>query len=370
MALRFAVEARDGQARTGTLTLPHGTVRTPAFMPVGTRASVKGVRPGEVEECGADIVLGNAFHLWLRPGCEVIAAHGTLHDFMGWQRPILTDSGGFQVFSLATLRRVSEEGVAFADPVSGARRFLTPELSMQIQDELGADIVMQLDECLALPAAAERVEQAMERSLRWARRCREAWERGRRRGALFGIIQGGTLPALRERSLRGLTELDCEGYAIGGLAVGEGHAEMYATLERLVPQMPADRPRYLMGVGRPEDILEGVRCGVDMFDCVMPTRNARNGFLFTSQGPLRIRNARYRHDVAPPDPQCGCYTCRHFSRAYLHHLDRCSELLGLHLNTIHNLWYYQRLMQDIRAAIASGTFMQLHEKFHARPQQP
>lgn len=364
MAMEFRIEATDGQARTGRLVFARGEVRTPAFMPVGTRGTVKAVRPEEVGEAGADIVLGNTFHLWLRPGTEVIRAHGTLHDFMNWHRPILTDSGGFQVFSLSTLRKIEEEGVTFADPITGSKMFLSPEISMQVQRDLGSDIVMQFDECVALPAGRERVEQAMELSLRWALRCKDEFSRLDNPNSLFGIIQGGTDRELRERSLEGLTEIGFDGYAIGGLAVGESKEDMYSEIAHIAPIMPPDRPRYLMGVGRPEDILEGVVNGVDMFDCVMPTRNARNGYLFTSQGTLKIRNAQYKDDTSPPDPQCSCYTCRHYTRAYLHHLDKCGEMLGSHLNTIHNLWHYEHFMQDIRDAITAGRLDDFYQKFH------
>lgn len=364
MKLQFKIDATDGKSRTGKLVFERGEVRTPAFMPVGTLGTVKGIRPEQVEELGADILLGNTFHLWLRPGTDVIKAHGDLHDFMHWDKPILTDSGGFQVFSLSTLRKVTEEGVKFSHPINGSKLFLSPEISMQVQFDLGSDIVMQFDECIGLPADFKRMQDAMELSLRWAERCKNEFERLGNENSIFGIIQGGTDESLRERSLKGLTDIDFDGYAIGGLAVGEPKDVMYKSLAHIAPLMPIDKPRYLMGVGRPEDILEGVMNGVDMFDCVMPTRNARNGHLFTSEGVVKIRNAKYAKDIAPLDPNCGCYTCRHFSRAYLHHLDKCGEMLGAHLNTIHNLWYYEHFMADIRAAIAEHRLLDFYEKFH------
>lgn len=357
--MEFKIHATDGKARTGELIFPRGVVRTPAFMPVGTLGTVKGIRPEQVKELGADILLGNTFHLWLRPGTEVIKAHGDLHDFMHWDKPILTDSGGFQVFSLAGLRKVTEEGVKFSHPINGSKLFLSPEVSMQIQHDLGSDIVMQFDECIGLPAPYDRMESAMELSLRWARRCRDEFLRLGNKNNLFGIIQGGSNEGLRERSLKGLIDIDFEGYAIGGLAVGEPKDVMYKALAHIAPIMPDNKPRYLMGVGRPEDILQGVLSGVDMFDCVMPSRNARNGHLFTSQGVIKIRNAKYTKDTSPLDPKCDCYTCRNFSKAYLHHLDKCNEILGAHLNTIHNLHYYEHFMADIRQAISQGSL----EKF-------
>ena len=370
MAMEFKILARDGLARRGELHFARGVVRTPAFMPVGTLGTVKTMRPEQVSENGADILLGNTFHLWLRPGTDVIKAHGDLHDFMHWDKPILTDSGGFQVFSLATIRKVTEEGVKFKNPISGAPLFLSPEISMQIQYDLGSDIVMQFDECIALPAEHKRMREAMELSLRWAQRCRDEFDRLDNKNSLFGIIQGGTDEGLREASLKGLTDIGFDGYAIGGLAVGEPKEVMYKALAHIAPIMPTERPRYLMGVGRPEDIIEGVLHGVDMFDCVMPSRNARNGHLFTSQGVVKIRNAKYKMDTSPLDPNCDCYTCRNFSKAYLHHLDKCNEILGAHLNTIHNIHFYEHLMADIRSAIESGKLEEFADNFYAQQGLP
>ena len=370
MAMEFKILARDGLARRGELHFARGVVRTPAFMPVGTLGPVKTMRPEQVSENGADILLGNTFHLWLRPGTDVIKAHGDLHDFMHWDKPILTDSGGFQVFSLATIRKVTEEGVKFKNPISGAPLFLSPEISMQIQYDLGSDIVMQFDECIALPAEHKRMREAMELSLRWAQRCRDEFDRLDNKNSLFGIIQGGTDEGLREASLKGLTDIGFDGYAIGGLAVGEPKEVMYKALAHIAPIMPTEKPRYLMGVGRPEDIIEGVLHGVDMFDCVMPSRNARNGHLFTSQGVVKIRNAKYKMDTSPLDPNCDCYTCRNFSKAYLHHLDKCNEILGAHLNTIHNIHFYEHLMADIRSAIESGKLEEFADNFYAQQGLP
>lgn len=354
--MKFAIGARDGAARRGTLNLPHGLVETPVFMPVGTYGTVKGTSPDELEDLGAQIVLGNAFHLWLRPGLDVIDLHGGLHGFMNWGRPILTDSGGFQVFSLGALRRISEEGVHFSSPVNGDRLFLTPEESIRIQRSLNSDIAMVFDECTPYPATEDEAEKSMLLSLRWAARSLNAWSSGSANGnTLFGIVQGGMYESLREESLAGLNQLGFEGFAIGGLSVGEPKADRSRILRHTVPLLPAEKPRYLMGMGTPEDIVEGVCAGVDMFDCVMPTRNARNGWLFCRHGDVKIRNARHRTDTAPLDPLCGCYTCRHFSRAYLHHLQKANEMLGARLNTIHNLHYYQDLMRDLRSAIEAGT---------------
>ena len=347
--MQFTVQAEHGMARRAALRFPRGVVDTPAFMPVGTYATVKGMLPRDLEEIGAQIVLGNTFHLMLRPGTEVIRALGDLHGFMGWKYPILTDSGGFQVFSLGAMRKISEQGVEFQSPVDGDRVLLDPEISMRVQRDLGADIVMVFDECTPYPASEAQARESMELSLRWAARSKLA-HRGNP-AALFGIVQGGMYPALRSISLAGLRELDFDGYAIGGLSVGESKAEMLHVLDHLAPLMPMDRPRYLMGVGTPLDILAAVARGIDMFDCVLPTRNARNSHLFTSRGALRIRNAVNRTSDLPVDPDCACYTCRNFSRGYLHHLDRCNEILGSQLNTIHNLFFYQRLMRDIRQAI-------------------
>jgi queuine tRNA-ribosyltransferase len=351
--MRFSVLATAGHARRGRLELVHGVVETPVFMPVGTYGTVKAMAPDELVEIGAQIVLGNTFHLWLRPGLDVIAAHAGLHRFMGWDRPILTDSGGFQVWSLGPLRRVQEEGVAFASPVNGDKLFLTPELSMQIQRTLDSDIVMVFDECTPYPAAHEDAGESMELSLRWARRSREEFDRIRNVNALFGIVQGGMYEDLRDASLAGLVEIGFDGYAIGGLSVGEPKEEMLRVLAHTGPRLPAASPRYLMGVGTPEDLVAGVCAGVDMFDCVMPTRNARNGWLFTRFGDVKIRNARHKADTGPVDPTCGCYACRHFSRGYLHHLNRTNEILGARLATIHNLYYYQQLMAGLRDAIAA-----------------
>ena len=345
--------ARCGAARRGRLTLAHGVVETPIFMPVGTYGTVKAMSPAELDELGAQIILGNTFHLWLRPGTDVIAAHDGLHRFVGWDKPILTDSGGFQVWSLGELRKVREEGVTFASPVNGDRLLLTPERSMEIQSTLNSDIVMVFDECTAYPVTHEEAERSMELSLRWAARSKAAHEGNP--NALFGIVQGGMYEDLRDRSANALSALGFDGYAIGGLSVGEPKSEMLRVLAHTAPQLPDDKPRYLMGVGTPEDLVAGVMASIDMFDCVLPTRNARNGWLFTRFGDVRIRNARHRHDTAPLDATCTCYTCRHFSRAYLHHLQRVNEILGARLATIHNLHYYLTLMGEIRAAIEAGT---------------
>ncbi len=362
--MQFRLLASDGEARRGRLEFPRGTVQTPAFMPVGTYGTVKGMSPRDIRDSGAEILLGNTFHLWLRPGTDVIERHGGLHGFMGWDGPILTDSGGFQVFSLGDRRRVSEAGVEFRSPVDGARVFLDPERSMAIQRSLDADVVMIFDECTPYPATEAEARQSMELSLRWARRSRAA--HGDSDAALFGIIQGGMYSTLRDASLAGLEEIGFDGYAIGGLSVGEPKEAMLGVLDGLRGRLPVDHPRYLMGVGTPADLLEGVRRGVDMFDCVMPTRHARNGYLFTSTGNLKIRNARHKTSTAPVEEGCGCYTCRHFSRAYLHHLDKCNEILGSQLNTIHNLHYYQQHMAAIRAAIEAGTLAAYADEFYAR----
>jgi len=347
--MRFEVTATDGAARRGRMTLPHGVVDTPAFMPVGTYGTVKAVSPLELKELGAQIVLGNTFHLWLRPGVEVIAAHGGLHRFMGWDGPILTDSGGYQVYSLGALRKITEEGVRFQSPVNGDPCFLTPEESMRIQRALNADIVMVFDECTPYPAGVELARDSMRLSLRWAARSRRAHENNG--NALFGIVQGGMHKELRDQSLAGLKDIGFDGYAIGGLSVGESKREMLRILKHTAPQLPADRPRYLMGVGTPRDIATAVASGIDLFDCVLPTRNARNGWVYTRRGVIKLRNARYRDDLKPLDDACACYTCRNFTRAYLHHLERVNEILGARLNTLHNLHYYQELMCDLRAAI-------------------
>ena len=361
--MQFSLIARAGAARRGRLTLAHGTVETPVFMPVGTYGTVKAMTPGELVGLGAEIVLGNTFHLWLRPGLAVIAAHEGLHRFMGWPRSILTDSGGFQVFSLGALRRISEEGAAFASPVNGDRLLLTPEKSMEIQRTLDSDIVMVLDECTSWPVTHAVAEASMERSLRWAARSKVA--HAGNRNALFGIVQGGMFADLRERSVAGLVATGFDGYAIGGLSVGEPKEEMLRTLVDTAPRLPADRPRYLMGVGTPEDLVAGVAAGIDMFDCVLPTRNARNGWLFTRTGDLRIRNARFRDDTGPVDSTCACDTCRHFSRAYLHHLQRVNEILGARLATLHNLHYYLTLMREMREAIEAGSLPDWTARFAA-----
>ncbi|WP_445621865.1 tRNA guanosine(34) transglycosylase Tgt [Kushneria sp. Sum13] len=362
--MRFERMATDGRARRGRLTFPRGSIETPAFMPVGTYGTVKGMTPKDVEAIGAEIILGNTFHLWLRPGTEVIEAHGDLHDFAQWHKPILTDSGGFQVFSLGDMRKITEQGVHFRSPVNGAKVFMGPEESMAVQRSLGSDIVMIFDECTPYPATFEEAKTSMELSLRWAQRSLDA--HGDSPSALFGIIQGGMYRELRERSLEGLEQIGFDGLAIGGLSVGEPKEEMIKVLDYLPGLMPDDKPRYLMGVGRPEDLVEGVRRGVDMFDCVMPTRNARNGHLFTFDGVIRIRNAVHRHDTRALEEGCDCYTCQNFSRAYLHHLDRCGEMLGAQLNTIHNLRHYQQLMSGLRGAIEAGTLADFVAAFYAR----
>ena len=366
--MQFEVLATDGKARRGRLTFPRGVVETPAFMPVGTYGTVKGMLPRDIEDIGAHMILGNTFHLWLRPGTEVIRKHGDLHDFMQWQGPILTDSGGFQVFSLGAMRKIKEEGVYFSSPVDGAKVFMGPEESMQVQRELGSDVVMIFDECTPYPADLDTARRSMELSLRWAQRSKNAHEGNP--SALFGIVQGGMHEDLRARSLEGLCEIGFDGLAICGLSVGEPKEDMIRILDFLPPLMPPEKPRYLMGVGKPEDLVEGVRRGVDMFDCVMPTRNARNGHLFTDSGVVKIRNAVHRHDDSPLDSGCDCYTCRHFTRSYLHHLDKCGEMLGSMLNTIHNLRHYQRLMDGLRGAIQQGTLTDFVDNFYARLGQP
>jgi queuine tRNA-ribosyltransferase len=350
--MKFTVTGADGAARRGRLDTAHGSIDTPAFMPVGTYGAVKGMSPQEVRDLGAQIILGNTFHLWLRPGLEVIAAHRGLHRFIGWNGPILTDSGGFQVFSLGKLRKISEEGVKFQSPVNGDACFLTPEESMRIQRVLDSDIVMAFDECTPHPATHEEAHHSMRLSMRWAARSRAAHEGNP--NALFGIVQGGMYEDLRDESLRELTAIGFDGYAIGGLSVGEPKADMLRILRHTAPRLPADRPRYLMGVGTPADIVAAVSAGIDMFDCVLPTRNARNGWLYTRHGVIKLRNARYRDDLAPLDADCACYTCRNFTRAYLHHLQRVNEMLGARLNTLHNLHYYQELMAGLREAITAG----------------
>jgi queuine tRNA-ribosyltransferase len=350
--MEFEVLATDGAARRGRLSFARGIVDTPAFMPVGTYGTVKAMTPEELRTAGAQIILGNTFHLMLRPGVDIVRAHGGLHGFMHWDGPILTDSGGFQVFSLGKMRRIAEQGVEFQSPVDGARVFLGPEEAMAVQAALGSDIAMIFDECTPFPATEEEARASMDLSLRWAKRSRAAW--GAERGALFGIVQGGMYPALRRASLAGLTEIGFDGYAVGGLSVGEPKDEMLRVLDDLAPRMPADRPRYLMGVGTPLDLVEAVSRGMDMFDCVLPTRNARNGWYFTHDGAVKIRNSRYASDTSPLDPACDCYTCRNYSRAYLRHLHQCNEILGSRLGTLHNLHFYQSLMRTLRDAITAG----------------
>ena len=366
--MQFNVSATDGKARRGEMIFPRGKVQTPAFMPVGTYGTVKGMLPRDIVEIGAEIILGNTFHLMLRPGTEVIKAHGDLHDFTQWQGPILTDSGGFQVFSLGDMRKITEEGVKFKSPIDGSPVFIDPEKSIQVQHDLGSDVVMIFDECTPYPATEKEAYDSMQLSMRWAERSKAA--HGDNPSALFGIVQGGMYESLRDESLKGLVEIGFDGYAIGGLSVGEPKEDMIRVLEHLADTMPADRPRYLMGVGKPADLVEGVRRGIDMFDCVMPTRNARNGHLFTSTGVIKIRNARHRHDTAPLDAECDCYTCTNFSRGYLHHLEKCGEILGAQLNTIHNLRYYQTLMAGLREAIADGYLDEFTEEFYAKQTQP
>ncbi|MBL8510176.1 MAG: tRNA guanosine(34) transglycosylase Tgt [Betaproteobacteria bacterium] len=369
MTVEFQLLNTHQQARRGRLTLAHGVIETPVFMPVGTYGTVKAMSPLELEEIGARIVLGNTFHLWLRPGLDVIAKHQGLHRFMAWQRPILTDSGGFQVWSLGALRKITEEGVAFQSPVNGDKCFLSPEVSMQIQHTLNSDIVMIFDECTAYPSTVDAAAESMRLSLRWAARCKQEFLRLNNQNALFGIVQGGMFETLRDESLAGLTDIGFHGYAIGGLSVGEPKEDMLRILTHLGPKLPANKPRYLMGVGTPEDLVEGVSRGVDMFDCVMPTRNARNGWLFTRFGDIKIRNARHRDDTRPLDETCGCYTCRNFTRSYLHHLQRTNEILGARLNTIHNLYYYQQLMAGMRAALYNNTFEAFVVQFYADRQR-
>ena len=369
MSLEFTLKKTSGKARRGEMKLNHGVVQTPIFMPVGTYGTVKAMAPNELEEIGSQIILGNTFHLWLRPGLDVIEKHGGLHKFMGWNKPILTDSGGFQVFSLKGLRKITEEGVKFASPINGDKLFLTPEVSMQIQRVLNSDIVMVFDECTPYkindrPATEAEAAQSMRMSLRWAKRSKDEFVRLGNSNALFGIVQGGMYEHLREESLRGLVDIGFHGYAVGGLSVGEPKEEMHRIMEKIVWQLPQDKPRYLMGVGTPEDLVEGVSQGIDMFDCVMPTRNARNGWLFTRYGDLKIRNSKYKDDLRPLDSTCDCYACRNFSRAYLHHLQKVNEILGARLNTIHNLHYYLHLMQEIRDALDADRFEQWKQEFY------
>jgi queuine tRNA-ribosyltransferase len=368
--LGFQLLATDGRARLGRITLNHGEVPTPIFMPVGTYGAVKTMAPRNLEEVGAKIILGNTFHLWLRPGTAVFDRFGGLHDFNGWHQPILTDSGGFQVWSLGKMRKITEEGVRFASPIDGAKLMLTPEESMRIQRSLNSDIAMVFDECTPYEidgriATIDEAASSMRLSLRWARRSRDAFDEQKNPNALFGIVQGGMFEDLRDESLAGLLDVGFHGYAIGGLSVGEPKEDMLRVLDHLAPRLPAQAPRYLMGVGTPEDLVAGVGMGVDMFDCVMPTRNARNGWLFTRFGDIKIRNAKHRDDPRPLDERCGCHTCRHFSRAYIHHLNRVDEILGAHLSTLHNLHYYLELMAGMREAIGAGRFETFRAAFHA-----
>jgi queuine tRNA-ribosyltransferase len=362
--MSFKVSQTDGLARRGEIDFPRGKIQTPAFMPVGTYGTVKGMLPKDIEEIGADIILGNTFHLMLRPGTDIVEKHGTLHDFIQWDKPILTDSGGFQVFSLGDMRKISEKGVTFKSPISGSKVELTPEISMEVQRKLGSDIVMIFDECTPYPATEEEARSSMELSMRWAERSKQA--HGDNPSALFGIVQGGMYEHLRDESLEGLANIGFDGYAIGGLSVGEPKEEMMKVLDHIGYKMPEDKPRYLMGVGKPEDLVESVRRGIDMFDCVMPTRNARNGHLFTSTGVIKIRNSAHKEDPSPLDEQCDCYTCKNFSRSYLHHLDKCKEMLGAQLNTIHNLRYYQNLMSGLRQAIEQGKLSAFVDTFYAQ----
>ena len=366
--MKFDLKKTEGKARRGTLSFPRGDIQTPAFMPVGTYGSVKGMLPRDVKDTGAEIILGNTFHLWLRPGIDIVKSAGSLHNFMQWDKPILTDSGGFQVFSLGKMRKITEKGVTFRSPVNGDKVELTPEKSMEIQAALGSDIVMIFDECTPYPATHKEAKDSMEMSLRWAKRSKDA--HGDSESALFGIIQGGMYEDLRDVSLAGLTDIEFDGYAIGGLSVGEPKEDMVRILDHLAHKMPEDKPRYLMGVGKPEDLVEGVRRGVDMFDCVMPTRNARNSHLFIDTGVLKLRNAANKTDHGPIDETCDCYTCQNFSRAYLHHLDKCKEIQGSTLNTIHNLHFYQTVMAGLRKALEEGTLSDFVEEFYAKRGKP
>ncbi|MCG7530063.1 tRNA guanosine(34) transglycosylase Tgt [Psychrobium sp. MM17-31] len=364
--MKFELKNTDGRARRGQLQFDKGTVETPAFMPVGTYGTVKGMTPEEVGDSGAEILLGNTFHLWLRPGMEVMREHGGLHQFMNWNGPILTDSGGFQVFSLGKMRKITEAGVTFNSPVNGDKVFMDAEVSMEIQYDLNSDIVMIFDECTPYPASWEDAKKSMEMSLRWAKRSRDKFDELKNPNALFGIVQGGVYEDLRDISLEGLTDIGFDGYAVGGLAVGEPKEDMHRILRHVLPKLPTDKPRYLMGVGKPEDLVEGVRRGIDMFDCVMPTRNARNGHLFTTTGIVKIRNAKHKMDTSPLDSECDCYTCKNYSRGYLHHLDKCNEILGARLNTIHNLRFYQRVMQELRDAIEANRLEEYVTEFYTR----
>lgn len=370
MKLNFDLRNTSGSARRGQITFGKYKAQTPLFMPVGTYGTVKGMTPEEVKDIGAEIILGNAFHLWLHPGSEVIKMHGDLHDFMNWHAPILSDSGGFQVFSLGGIRRVTEEGVYFRNPVNGDKVFIDAEKSMEIQNDLGSDIAMVFDECLSYPSTYQEAKRSMDMSLRWALRSKNHFEKIKSPNSLFGIVQGGIYEDLRKASVRGLTGIGFDGYAVGGLAVGEPKSDMFRVLEDVCPQLPVHKPRYLMGVGKPEDLVEGVIRGIDMFDCVLPTRNARNGHLFVTGGVVKIRNSRYRKDTTPLDAECDCYTCKKYSRSYLHHLNRRSEILGARLNTIHNLRYYQRLMAGIRYAIEGHFFDHFVQDFYCYSSVP
>jgi queuine tRNA-ribosyltransferase len=366
--MKFELDKTDGRARRGRLIFDRGVVETPAFMPVGTYGTVKGMTPEELEKTGAQICLGNTFHLMLRPGTTIIRQHGDLHDFMNWDKPILTDSGGFQVFSLGDLRKITEEGVTFRSPINGEKILLTPEKSMDVQRDLGSDIVMIFDECMPYPATEQEARLSMEMSLRWAKRSKD--HHADNPSALFGIIQGGMYEDLRDISLEGLEEIGFDGYAIGGLSVGEPKEDMIRIIDHTAPKIPEDKPRYLMGVGKPEDIVEAVRRGIDMFDCVMPTRNARNGHLFVTEGVIKIRNAKHKTDTGPLDENCDCYTCKNYSRSYLHHLDKCNEILGAQLNTIHNLRYYQRVMEGLRNAIDNDELDEFVKEFYEQKGMP
>jgi queuine tRNA-ribosyltransferase len=365
MPAHFKLITTDGLARRGELTLRNGVVQTPVFMPVGTYGAVKAMSPMELQDIGAQIILGNTFHLWLRPGVGIVQKFGGLHGFIGWQKPMLTDSGGFQVWSLGDLRKITEEGVTFQSPVNGDKLFLSPEVSMQIQAALDSDIAMIFDECTAYPATADEAAKSMRLSLRWAKRSRAEFDATQNRNSVFGIVQGGMYEGLRDESLAGLVDIGFDGYAIGGLSVGEPKADMLRILDHTAPKLPANKARYVMGVGTPEDLVVAVGRGIDMFDCVMPTRNARNGWLFTRFGDIKLKNAKHKDDTRPLDETCGCYACQNFSRAYLHHLHRTGEILGARLNTIHNLYYYQTLMREMREAIANGAFTTFAAKFHA-----
>lgn len=366
--MKFELIHQDGQSRRGQITFPRGTIQTPAFMPVGTYGTVKAMTPEELTDLGAEIILGNTFHLMLRPGTEVVMKHGDLHDFMHWSGPILTDSGGFQVFSLGAMRKITEAGVEFRSPIDGSKIFIDPERSIQVQHELGSDIIMIFDECTPYPATHDEANDSMQLSLRWAQRCKNA--HGDNDSALFGIIQGGMYEDLRQESLDALVAMDFDGYAIGGLSVGEPKDDMNRIVEYITPKMPENKPRYLMGVGKPEDIVEAVRRGVDMFDCVMPTRNARNGHLFTSTGVVRMKNSPHKTDTSPVSDSCECYCCRNYSRAYLHHLFKCNEILASRLATTHNLHYYQDLMRGLRQAIETGKLADFVETFYRDLGQP